>query len=80
MSSSSSSSKHNTMLLIVIVFSLIICILGKPLNGNYGEEVFIVKDFEDQSGEYVKYEVFKEEDENKPKNCVGVVTLMALCF
>lgn len=65
-----------------IVFCLLVLVavdagLCKSLSGNR-EEGLVVK-LLDSSDAIVEYEVEKEE-RRKPKNCVGVVTLMALCF
>lgn len=67
---------------LLLLFScLVISGLCKPL---LEEHEYLVKDLEDNSEEYVKYVIYGEEEKvnnrRKPKNCVGVVTLMALCF
>lgn len=48
--------------------------------GTNSKEYF-VKDLDGGSEEYIKYVVYGDEEARvKPKNCVGIVTLMALCF
>lgn len=79
---SSSTTKVAFCLLVLVAVDAGLC---KSLSGN-GKEGFLVKlldKSDDRDAYVVKYEVFAGEEEKaqrKPKNCVGVVTLMALCF